>query len=122
MSSGLKEVLSDGIIFGFEFLDSFVAVNDTGILFQFVVELLHDFVVHFLDLFFELKNFILDWKEIVFELVELKLVDIFDFFHLIGDFEILDKLGLFFFDGGLLFFEFFNKIDFFFVIQDDIAV
>ncbi len=81
-----------------------MAVVDAGILFEFVVELLHDFVVHVLDLFFELEDFVLDWEKIALKLVELKLVNILDFFHLISCFEVLHKLGLFFFNGELLFF------------------
>ena len=113
MGSGLEEGFGDHIIFGFEFLDSFMAVVDAGILFEFVVELFHDLVVHVLNLFFELEDLVLDWEEVVFELVELKLVNVLDFFHFIGGFKVLNKLGLLFFNSKFLFFEFLDETIFF---------
>ncbi len=106
----------------FEFLNSVMAVLDARILFDFTVELLHDFGVHFLDLFFELGYLIVDRDEFSFELIELKLMNVLDFLHLISGFEVVDDLCLFLLNAELLILEFVDKGESLLVVENDIMV
>lgn len=114
--------MNHDLIFVFQFFNSLVAAVNKRVLFDFAVELFHDFCIHFLDLFFQLGYFLLNRNDIALKLSELEFVDILDFFHLAGCFEILDNLGLFFLNCQFLFLEFLYETILFIVIKVNIAV
>ena len=65
------------------------------ILLDFTIELEHDLMIHLLNFFLKLGDFLLDGDNLGLELLEFELMNVFDFFHLGGFFQMSNDLGLF---------------------------
>ena len=89
-------------------------------MFDFIVELVHDIRVDFLDLLFKLEYLLVYRKDFAFHFSQLELVNVFYFFHFVGGLQVLDELGLLLFNSKFFFLQLLNEICSLFVVEGDV--